>query len=337
QSVLGPHVGDLETLAARQRYLDHIRAMCQLYDAQPELLVCDQHPDYFSTRWASEQSIPTVTVQHHHAHVAAAMLEQDWLDREVLGVAWDGTGYATDGTVWGGEFLIATATEYRRLACLRPFVLPGGEAAVREPWRVAVSLVYQSAGPEAAARLCFDGVASHEVSNLVRLLPKPGIWPSTTSAGRLFDGIAALVLGLADASFEGQPAMLLEAACDRDTAGEYALPLISGEPVTLDWRPLVESVLEDRRAGLPVGMIAMRFHRALAGGIVAIAEHARLPVALCGGCFYNQVLTELVVERIRRGCTLATPGVIPVGDGGLAAGQLAIAAARIAAGWQPCV
>jgi hydrogenase maturation protein HypF len=337
QSVLGPHVGDLETESARARYLDHIQAMCQLYGASPEWLVCDQHPDYFSTRWAAEQSRPTMAVQHHHAHVAAGMLEAGWLDREVLGVSWDGTGYGPDGTIWGSEFLIATATDYRRAACLRPFALPGGDMAVREPWRVAVSLVYQAAGAQEAAKLRFAGVMLQQVERLVQLLRKPRLFPITSSAGRLFDGVAALTLDVAASQFEGQPAMLLEAACDPTSEGEYELPLSRGQPAHVDWRPLIRGVLADRIAGLPPGRIAMRFHRALAAGIAAVAERIpKLPVVLCGGCFQNKVLTELVVKRIERDRLLATPGVIPTGDGGLAAGQLAIAAARLDGGWQPC-
>lgn len=337
QTVLGPHVGDLETESARTRYLAHIEAMCRLYDASPELLVCDQHPDYFSTRWAAAQPLRAMAVQHHHAHVAAAMLEQGWLDREVLGVAWDGTGYGPDGTIWGGEFLIATATDYRRAACLRPFALPGGEMAVRQPWRVAVSLVYQAVGAEEAAKLRFAGVTSQEVERIVQLLRKPRLGPNTSSAGRLFDGVAALTLNTVASQFEGQPAMLLEAACDPAFDGEYTLPLSPGQLAMLDWRPLVCGVLEDRSAELSPEGIAMRFHRALAEGIATVAEFSpNLPVVLCGGCFHNRVLTELVVERLHAGRSVATPGVIPTGDGGLAAGQLAIAAARIAGGWQSC-
>lgn len=333
QAVLGPHVGDLETESARARYLDHVDAMCRLYGATPELLVCDEHPDYFSTRWAAEQSVPLVAVQHHHAHVAAGMLENGWLDREVLGVAFDGTGYGADGTIWGGEFLVATATDCRRVGCLRTFALPGGESAVREPWRVAVSLVYQALGAEEAAGLRFAGVAATQVEQVVRLLGKANLCPVTSSAGRLFDGVAALGLDVVGSQFEGQAAMLLEAACEPAAGGQYALPLSPGKPATLDWRPLFRDVLADRRTGLSPGAIAMRFHRALAAGVAAtVRQFPKWPVVLCGGCFQNKVLTELVIERIGGDRTVATPGVIPCGDGGLAAGQLAVAAARIAGG-----
>lgn len=337
QSVLGSHLGDLETESARARYLDHIRAMCRLYGATPELLVCDRHPDYFSTRWAAEEATDAMAVQHHHAHVAAGMLENGWLDREVLGVAWDGTGYDPDGTIWGGEFLIATATDFRRVACLRPFALPGGDRAVREPWRVAVSLVYQALGAEQAAELRFANVAASQVEQVVGLLGKPNICPITSSAGRLFDGVAALALNIAASQFEGQPAMLLEAACEPTSDGEYVLPLSPGQPALLDWRPLIRNVLADRSAGLSPGAMAMCFHRALAAGVVATAGHfPKLPVVLCGGCFQNKVLTKLVAEGIPGDRPLATPGVIPTGDGGLAAGQLAVAAARLDGGWRPC-
>jgi hydrogenase maturation protein HypF len=209
--------------------------------------------------------------------------------------------------------------------------------AVREPWRVAVSLVHQALGAEQAAGLRFAGVGRTQVEQVVRLLGKPHLCPVTSSAGRLFDAVAALALKIPASQFEGQPAMLLEAACELTCTGEYALSLGDGRPALLDWRPLIRGVLADRLAELPPGAIAMRFHRALAAGIAATVRHfAALPVVLCGGCFQNKVLTELVVERIGDGRTVAAPGAIPCGDGGLAAGQLAVAAARIAKGWQPC-
>jgi hydrogenase maturation protein HypF len=135
QAILGPHIGDLDELLTRQRFVSHVKEFCELYRATPEFVVHDLHPDYFTTRWAEETGLPTLAVQHHHAHVVSAMVEHGWLDREVLGMAWDGTGYGPDGTIWGGEFLRSTAAGYRRVARLRPFPLFGGEAAIREPWR----------------------------------------------------------------------------------------------------------------------------------------------------------------------------------------------------------
>jgi hydrogenase maturation protein HypF len=220
---------------------------------------------------------------------------------------------------------------------LRPFVLPGGERAVREPWRVAVSLVCQAAGKEEAARLRFEGVAATQIEQIVKLVCKANAGPLTSSAGRLFDGVAALALGVIESQFEGQPAMLLEDACGASAGGEYPLPLSEGELATLDWRPLVHGVLADRAAGVAPGSIAMRFHRALAEGIAAVVERfSGLDVVLGGGCFQNKMLAELAVERLGDR-SVAAPGVIPSGDGGLAAGQLTVAAARLAGGYRPCV
>jgi hydrogenase maturation protein HypF len=338
QAALGPHIGDLDGETGRTRYLEHLAAMCELYEVRPEVLVVDRHPDYFTSRWAAEQSTPRMAVQHHHAHVVAAMVECDLLEREVLGIAWDGTGYGSDGTIWGGEFLQASALDSRRVASLRPFALPGGELAVREPWRIAVALAYEAAGPERAAALRFPGIANAHVERLVQMLGNRSLWPLTSSAGRLFDGVAALALNLAHAQYEAQLAMLLEATCDTSARGGYPLPLRTGQPATLDWRGMVADILVDREKRIAPGIIAMRFHRALAGGIASVVErNPDLPVVLCGGCFQNRVLTELAVARLSPGHEVFTPGVIPTGDGGLAAGQLAIAATRIAKGWSPCV
>ena len=275
--------------------------------------------------------LSTVAVQHHHAHVVAGMLEHDWLTRQVLGVAWDGTGYGTDETIWGGEFLLASATDFKRVGTLRSFALPGGEAAVRNPWRVAVSLVHQALGVDVAASLQFPNVPPQQTEQLARLIDRPGLWPRTTSMGRLFDGMASLVLGVAASQFEGQAAMLLESACDLSAVGAYPLPICDGEPITLDWRPLIVGVVNDLAAGVDSGSIAMKFHRSLASGIIAMCSRFHeVPIVLSGGCFNNRILTELVADRFNgRIQHLGLPGRIPVNDGGLAAGQLAVAIARL--------
>lgn len=329
QSVLAPHVGDLETPAAWDRYLGQQRCLLDLYRTSPTAIVHDLHPQYTTTRWASEQSLPTLPVQHHHAHVAAGMLEAGWLDRTVLGVAWDGTGYGQDGTIWGGEFLQASLKDYRRLAHLRPFRLPGGEAAIRQPWRVAVSLVAETLGEDAALGLRFRLATRRQIEQILPIAAHRSLSPLTTSAGRLFDAVAALVLGVENAAYEGFPAMLLEAACDESDTLAYSVALQDGMPLELDWRPLIAAIQKDLQSAVSPGAIAMRFHRALAAGILAVCSNfANLPVVLAGGVFQNRVLTELVadgLEQLNR--PVALPGRIPPGDGGLAAGQLAIACA----------
>jgi len=345
QAVLGPHIGDLESLAARERFISHTRSLIELYVSEPETIVHDLHPDYFTTRWATEQSQLTIAVQHHHAHIVSGMLEHAWLDRNVLGVAFDGSGYGADGTIWGGEFLLSTATDFQRVAHLRPFTLLGGEIAVRQPWRVALALLTQTLGNESAIELLRGRAEESQLQALAKLVDRHQVGPVCTSAGRLFDGVAALLLPLTDMSFAGEPAMRLEATCDVSESGSYSFPVSEKEGMfTLDWRPMLAQIVGDLKKGVDVGVIAMRFHRAMARAIAHVAKKfADLPVVLSGGCFQNCLLTELVLEQFAGGPQpLGIPGTIPPGDGGLAAGQLAIAAARLATGdlmqgLPPCV
>ena len=328
QSILGPHIGDLDRLASCERFQKQLESVQQLYGVSQCALVCDAHPDYFTTQWASQQSVVPETVQHHHAHIVAGMLEQGWLDRQVLGVAFDGTGWGDDKTIWGGEFLLSTATNYSRVGHLRPIHLPGGESAIREPWRIAVSLVAQAAGKAAVSRLKFE---RDLVEPLLKIVDSKRFSPLTTSAGRLFDGVAALILGVKHCEYEGQAAMLLEAICDRSDAGCYEIPLQVSKPVQLDWRPLVSQILTDRDAGVSPAMMAMRFHRGLARAIAGLCgQFAPLPVVMGGGVFQNRYLIELLVEEMEQnGQPLGLPGTIPPNDGGLAAGQLAVAVSRL--------
>jgi hydrogenase maturation protein HypF len=332
--VLGPHVGDHRTLAARQRFVEQLAAWQTLYGFAPERLVHDAHPDYYSTAWAKEQRardgqpVVTLAVQHHHAHVAAGMLEHHWLDRPVLGVAWDGTGYGSDGTIWGGEFLEVRRTRFRRAGHLRPFRLPGGEAAIHQPWRVALAILEQVVEFSEALRLLAPLVDPQVSGGLRGVLASPRFSPETTSAGRLFDAVAALLLAMPSADFDGQPAAYLESIADRGAPGRYRLPIGEELPYQLDWRPLLADLLRDRRRHVPPPVCSMRFHRALARGIAdACRRHPGLPVVLTGGVFQNELLTELVLDELQVGRRrVGAPGAIPPNDGGLAAGQLAVAA-----------
>lgn len=327
QAILGPHIGELDNVAACERYLDQLEALKQLYNVSPAGLVCDQHPDYFTTQWAERENIPLELVQHHHAHIAAGMLEQGWLERRVLGVAFDGTGWGEDQTIWGGEFLLTTARKYERVGRLLPFALPGGEQAIREPWRIAVTLLSDAVGDQAAYQLETEQA---QVARLLKIAESRRLSPRTSSAGRLFDGVASLILGCRHSGFEGQAAMLLEAACDPAESGAYDFPIQEGDLRELDWRPAVRQIWEDRLQGVEPGRMAMRFHRGLARGIAQFcASYAEFPVVLGGGVFQNRCLVELVAAEIRQsGQELGLPGRIPPNDGGLAAGQLAIALAR---------
>ena len=353
QSVLGPHIGDMRSLAVRERFIDNVKSMQQLYGIQPEVIVHDLHPDFFTTLWAARQPCRTIGVQHHHAHVVAGMIEHGMLDQEVLGVALDGTGYGTDGTIWGGEFLLATPREFRRIASLRPFVLPGGDAAIREPWRVAVSLLVDAVAELSAQQIAEllaqpdDRVCLQLAEGLIRekQFGKTAsvFGPMTSSMGRLFDGVAVLVLGQNKAEYEGQLAMQLEAACDSGSmfASEdegFELTRSNGI-MSINWGPVVRRIamnlshirIRGKANSKPECFIATCFHEAVARMVATVAgQFPNYPVVLSGGCFQNRVLTEMTEQLLcDQNRIVAPPGSIPPNDGGLAAGQLAIAAALL--------
>lgn len=466
QAVLGPHLGDLETLGTRQRWHALVADMQRLYRLQPTVWVHDCHPDYYTTQeaeqffveaeksvcassrleprgvWRSrtEQAVRSsdnaqsaqthepaksacvekrdalggvelpsesedrisrarsaqargnelhqpafqkvmsdagpmmrLATWHHHAHLASALLEPGWLDRRVLGVVWDGTGYGRDGTIWGGEFLCGGVRDFQRVGSLRSFALPGGAVAVSQPWRTALALLDDALGADAwraCAEIWQPFATKSECEQVVRLAKHPRLTARTTSAGRLFDAFAMLILGLGRAEFEGQPAMYLEAVADELEEHAYPIQLhvsaaldateskgqtadVFGRPMAvneaercgtsaanlngcqhfleLDWRPLVRQWFTDWRQGVSPGRSAMRFHRGLAEGIAACCQcWAGFPVVLTGGVFQNRLLSELVIDKLEQmGREWLTHGLIPPNDGGLAAGQLAIAAARL--------
>jgi hydrogenase maturation protein HypF len=298
---LSQHIGDLDTLEAREAFARAIDDLRRLYRFTPELVACDLHPDYASTIWARASGLPVAAVQHHHAHLAACASEND-VPGPYLGVAWDGTGYGLDGAVWGGELFVVDGARFERVGHLRPFALPGGEAAVREGWRCAAALREQAGldpGP-------FAGVRS----------------AVTTSVGRLFDGVAAMA-GVARVNrFEGQTAMQLERAIAGLVTDEaYPLPVDGAEA---DWRPLIRAVAADRDGA---AWIAARFHNALVNWIVEMAARLRVPqVVLSGGTFQNRYLTERAAAKLEaRGFRVHTHQRVPPNDGGIALGQAVLA------------
>jgi hydrogenase maturation protein HypF len=331
QAALGPHIGDLDTVATRERFAQHVTDMSSLYRFEPEATVHDLHPDYFTTHDCNERGIKNVGVQHHVAHVAAGMLEHGLLDRQVLGVAWDGTGFGEDGTMWGGEFLLVDgAREHRRVAHLWPFAWRGGEIAIHQPWRVAVSLLAEAIPDDSWIETAASMWPNRPVASLLQMHRQTTASMCSTSVGRLFDAAAAIILGIDAVQYEGQAAMMLEAVASSDSLTGYSLPL---EARQLDWRAMIRDIWKDRIAGVSPAVVSARFHRALAGGIVVVAaQFPALPIVLAGGVFQNRLLTELVVEMIDDRERLKLPGMIPPNDGGLAAGQLAIAVMREHAG-----
>jgi hydrogenase maturation protein HypF len=331
------HIGDLETPQAYEAFRGVIDAFERLYEQPPSAVACDLHPDYLSTGYAHNRGLPVVGVQHHYAHVLACMAENE-LDEPVLGIAWDGTGFGLDGTVWGGEFLRVSGGTFSRTAHLRTFRLPGGDRAVREPRRAALGVLHALFGDDAFGMGRLEPVAAftaRELKVLSRMLARGVNVPLTSSAGRLFDAVASLCGLHHRVRFEGQAAMALEfalAGVATDEAYPFACRPGDGTPdapVVVDWEAIVRGVLADVGAGVAIGRIAARFHNALAEMIVAVARHAGdLRVALSGGCFQNRYLTERTVTRLRaEGFRPYWHQRIPPNDGGIALGQL-VAAAR---------
>lgn len=331
QSVLGPHVGDMNSVSTRQRFVDHVQQFCELYQMKPTVIAHDLHPDYFTTHWAADQKVKTIAVQHHHAHTVAGMVEHGWLDRRVLGVCFDGTGYGTDGTIWGGEFLVCTSHSFRRVARLRPFPLLGGETAIHEPWRISAALLHESGIDDSDSPVAGRPSAKVLSVNHRRLTSCRSLSPVTSSMGRLFDGVAALLLDIADVSFEGEGAMRLEAVCDFTIAGEYDLPICHVGLMELDWRPMIREIVDDMRSDLSVVTIATKLTRSIATAVARVCQQfPDLPPILSGGCFQNAVLTELTSTALKsHPQPVGLPGDIPPNDGGLAAGQLAVAATQL--------
>lgn len=313
QVFLSQHVGDLETWEARNAFEHAIADLCRLYRFEPKAVACDLHPDYASTRWALASGLPVVQIQHHQAHVAACAAENG-ICGPYLGVAWDGTGYGTDRTIWGGEFFLVDGTKFERVVHLRPFRLPGGEAAVREGWRSAASVLTAALGREAVPE-------RSQRSVILQMLDCGVNAPWTSSVGRLFDAVASIA-GVADESlFEGQAAMLLERQIDQATNDAY--PLRDG-----DWSSMIEAVHRDKLRGEGAPRIAARFHNALANWIVQVATQTGvLQVALSGGVFQNGYLVERTAALLEtRGFQVYTHQQVPTNDGGIALGQAVIAA-----------
>jgi hydrogenase maturation protein HypF len=318
------HIGDLATKSAYDAFASSVADLPRLYEAKPEVVAHDLHPEYLSTKYALQYAGKRVGVQHHWAHIASCMAENE-IGPPLLGVAWDGTGYGTDGTVWGGEFFLVQEDSCRRAAHLRTFRLPGGDAAVQEPRRSALGLLHEILGDELwKQRDLLTDFAEGETKVLRSMLTHRVNSPITSSAGRLFDGVAALIGLGARNTFEGQAAMALEFAATPGVTDGYAFALRETEPVVVDWEPALRALLDDRGHKVAVGVMAARFHNLLANTILAIARRCDQPkVVLSGGCFQNRYLAERVTgQLLTAGFQPYWHQLIPPNDGGIALGQL---------------
>ncbi len=339
-ALVSHHIGDLADYATLRSYTAGIAHWERLFDVAPQVLAFDLHPEYLSTKYALERAadhpeLTLVGVQHHHAHIVSCLVDNGWASGPVLGVAFDGLGYGSDGTLWGGELLVADYARFTRAGHLAPVRMPGGTTAIRQPWRMAVSYLDATGG--LAEDLPVLRRHADQWPAVRDLLARGTAAPVTTSAGRLFDAVAA-ILDLPDQiTYEGQAAIALEQLADPSETGAYPVRLGDGDPVVLDTMGLVRAVVEQRRRGVPAPVVAARFHRGLAGAVVAACRRLREStgvgtVALSGGVFQNLLLLESVVDGLERArFRVLTHSRVPPNDGGISLGQVAVAGARAAA------
>ena len=333
---LSQHIGDLDNPAAYGFFEHCIRQLQDILEITPDLIACDLHPDYLSTKWALRQAgVPVVRVQHHHAHLVSAMAENGVVDR-TLGIILDGTGYGLDGNIWGGEVLVGDALGFERLAWLRPVAMPGGEAAIKEPWRMALSWLYATYGPRLTdLRLpMLEAVGRDRVAVVIKMIDQSINSPMTTSCGRLFDAVAAMLLLSMAINYEAQAAIALEMAAGELSPEPYPIESLKDSSGEIDVRPLIERIVSDIESSRDTAEISARFHRSLAEYFVAAAcraseDYGIRRVALGGGVFQNRIFFEYTAARLREsGLEVLTHRTVPTNDGGLALGQAVIADAR---------
>jgi hydrogenase maturation protein HypF len=340
------HLGDLENLTGLEFFRESLDHLMRTFEIKPQTVVHDLHPGYLSTQWAKEwaqeRGLPLIAVQHHHAHIAGCMAEHG-LEREVIGLALDGTGYGTDGKIWGGEVLIARLDSFERFAHLEYVPMPGGETAIKEPWRMAFAAL-RSAGFKAELAASLAGATAAEARVLDRMMERDVNSPMTSSLGRLFDAVAAVVMNRRVVDYEAQAAIELEGAAvderDRFEQGAYVPELHgaeedSGGVAEIRTGKMWKAVLEDIWRGVPARRISARFHAGIAEGFINAAGNARIEtgintVALSGGCMANRRLARLLREGLEEeGFEVFQHTQVSPGDGGLSYGQIAVAAAML--------
>ena len=331
---LSPHIGDMETPEARDFFHESVATLRRITRCDPDIVACDMHPDYHTTWIASQMERRVVQVQHHHAHIAGCMAENR-ITGDVIGLAMDGTGYGLDRRIWGGEFLVADEADFQRAGHIRYFPLPGGDAAVKQPWRVAAALLME----------CFEDDWSR-MAEALHILPEHIPYESmeavvrqkiqtvfTSSLGRVFDAVSCLLGIRRQVSYEGQAAMELEACARARTASSKALPydILMDREIILDFYPAIRRLVEDRIRGRGVSDLAGAFHATLVQSFVKVAQEIRDAtglnrVVLSGGCFQNRLLLDgCITELDLKGFDVYTHHLVPTNDGGISLGQVLVA------------
>ena len=347
-AIMSQHIGDMENLEAIGFYKETLNNLKGTFEVEPSIIAHDMHPNYWTTTFAEqlathEPSLSTIPVQHHHAHIVSCMAENG-LSGRVIGVALDGTGYGTDGRVWGGEFMIAGIPErertqsgksgFERFAHLEYLPMPGGERAIKEPYRMAVSYLYHTFGQGCLDVLpsFFDRFDHRMIERLIEMMDRGIRSLLTSSCGRLFDAVAS-ILGIRDfITFEAEGAIGVEMRSLRDVEDRYGFAIKEGEPYTIDLRPMIVQMVDDLRRGLALHEVGGRFHNTIAAVVIRVAGMTRKEtsidrVCLTGGCFQNEILIEKSVAGLmKEGFKVFIHKMVPSNDGGISLGQAVVAA-----------
>lgn len=330
QAIMSQHIGDLKNLETLVFYSESVERFKRLFRFKPELVVCDMHPDYLSSRYAKDLGIPIVETQHHHTHIASCMAENK-LDEDVIGVSFDGTGYGEDGHIWGGEFFVCDLNKYQRASHFEYIPQPGGDVVTKHPWRMMLAYLHHYFGSEIIKShpLIFKGIPPHELDLVNSMIEKGINCPLSSSTGRLFDAVSALLDVCRTASFHAEPPMRLESIAT-ETSEYYSFELDE----IISMKKTFEGILSDMKQGISVGLISGKFHNTIVKIIVEqvqkISKRTGLKkVVLSGGSFQNRILLKKAEDSLRDvNFAVFSQSVIPSNDGGIALGQLAIAAKR---------
>lgn len=324
---ISQHIGDLENVESINAFKAVINDIESFYELKPERVICDLHPDYISTQFSEALNIPVHKVQHHYAHVLSCMAENELDGSDILGVSWDGTGYGNDGTIWGGEFIIPNGLDFKRAGYLKTFMLPGGEQAIHDVWKIGFSLLYDVYGEKVFSLDIIPFTQTNEAKIIRQMLDKEVNSPFTSSVGRLFDGISAIIGIKNTANFEAQAAMDLEFAADDVNTNDYFAYSVDKESdgtLIFNWHDIVKGIVHDLRRNVSKGIISAKFHNTLTEAVTEISKICGLnKIVLTGGCFLNKYLLERTKSRLlEEGFKVYTHQLVPPGDGGISLGQM---------------
>ncbi len=337
-AIISQHIGDMQNFETLLFFEETLENLKSVYKIEPSIIACDMHPDYLSTRWAELQKLELHKVQHHHAHIASVMAENN-LRKEVIGVAFDGTGYGTDGNIWGGEFLIVKPSEFKRIGHLRYIPLPGSEAAIKEPWRIAIALIQDVSGDEVWRYLetigFIDRYGEDYISMILRILKKRELSPMSSGAGRLFDAVAAIT-GICDRNtFEAESAMALESVLDESVTDDYPVDIVFRDTIEIDLSPAILRILDDMFYRIPPSTISTRFHNTFITIIIRTVMKISMltdirDVVLSGGVFQNRYILERVFRNlIDNGMNVYLNRYLPPNDACISLGQAYVVRERL--------